>query len=264
MTSSADMRTKRDNVILAIIGGTGFEGVPEFAITRQEAVDTPYGKPSSMLYHVSLHGKPSVFISRHGAGSRIMPHQINYRANIFALHELGVTDVIAMGAVGGITPRFTTGSLALPNQIIDYTWGRKHTFVDDQVDFDILDGESGHAEFSYPYDRHLRESILSCAETIGMPVIDHGVYGVTQGPRLETAAEIDRMDRDGVDMVGMTAMPEAALARELGMSYATLAMVVNPAAGRSDEPISMEDIRRVLEKTTNKACELLLAFHSIG
>ncbi|MYB33755.1 MAG: S-methyl-5'-thioinosine phosphorylase [Gammaproteobacteria bacterium] len=255
---------KRENTILGIIGGTGFEGVPEFEITRQQVVNTPYGEPSSALYRVSLHGNPSIFLSRHGTGSRIMPHQINYRANIFALRDLGVTDVIAMGAVGGITPQFTTGSLALPDQVIDYTWGREHTFFDNAVDLDIRTRESGHTEFAYPYDHHLRESILNCAKITGIPVIDHGVYGVTQGPRLETAAEIDRMDRDGVDVVGMTAMPEAALARELGMSYATLAMVVNPAAGRSDEPISMESIHQVLENTTDKAHQLLLSLSSVG
>ncbi len=250
--------------MLGIIGGTGFESVPEFEVTQQQVVDTPYGKPSSALYHVSLHGNPSVFLSRHGTGPRIMPHRINYRANIFALHDRGVTDVIAMGAVGGITPQFTVGSVALPDQVIDYTWGREHTFFDDTAGPDIPTGELGHAEFAYPYDHHLREKILDCAKTAGMTIIDHGVYGVTQGPRFETVAEIDRMDRDGVDMVGMTAMPEAALARELGMSYATFAMVVNPAAGRSNESISMESIRQVLESTTNKVYQLLLALHSIS
>ncbi len=250
--------------MLGIIGGTGFESVPKFEITRQQSVDTPYGRPSSALYHATVNGNPAIVLSRHGTGSRIMPHQINYRANIYALHDLGITDVIAIAAVGGITSRFVTGSLSLPGQIIDYTWGREHTFFDHTVDFHIPTKESGHVEFANPYDLHLRENILKCAKITGQPIIDHGVYGVTQGPRFETIAEIDRMERDGVDVVGMTAMPEAALARELGMSYATLAMVVNPAAGRSDEPISIAGIRQVLENTTNKVYQMLLAFHSIG
>ncbi|MCY4051616.1 MAG: S-methyl-5'-thioinosine phosphorylase [Gammaproteobacteria bacterium] len=249
--------------MLGIIGGTGFESVPKFEITRKQAVDTPYGKPSSALYYATLNGNPSIVLSRHGTGPRIMPHQINYRANIYALHDQGVTDVIAIAAVGGITRRFISGSLSLPDQIIDYTWGREHTFFDNTVNFNIPTKDLGHVEFAYPYDLHLRESILKCAKNAGQPIIDHGVYGVTQGPRFETAAEIDRMDRDGADMVGMTAMPEAALARELGMSYATLAMVVNPAAGRSNEAISMAGIRQILEKTTNKVYQMLLAFHSI-
>jgi len=246
--------------MLAIIGGTGFEGIPEFEVTRQQVAATPYGEPSSALYHVTINGSPSIFLSRHGTESRIMPHRINYRANIFALHALGVTDVIAMAAVGGISPRFTTGSLAVPDQIIDYTWGRKHTYFDNSIDMVAPSGDAGHVEFAHPYDSNLRERILDCAERAQIPVIDCGVYGTTQGPRFETAAEIERMDRDGVDVVGMTAMPEAALARELGLAYATLAMVVNPAAGRNDKPISMEDIRQVLKNTTCKAYQLILAF----
>ena len=244
----------------AIIGGTGFEKLPEFEVVSQQAIDTPYGQPSSDLYHVSIRSTPFIFLSRHGTGPRIMPHQINYRANIHALSSLGVTKVIAMGAVGGIGSLYTTGSLALPDQIIDYTWGREHTYYDNGGAVDLPQDESGHTEFAHPYDSSLRQSILSCAENAGQALIDRGVYGVTQGPRLESAAEIDRLERDGVDMVGMTAMPEAALAREMGMAYATLAMVVNPAAGRSDEPISMESIAKILSHTTRKALQLLSGF----
>ncbi|MXZ80151.1 MAG: S-methyl-5'-thioinosine phosphorylase [Gammaproteobacteria bacterium] len=248
--------------MLGIIGGTGLEELPDFELTRRESVDTPFGEPSSVLLHVSIRGTPAVFLSRHGIGTRILPHRINYRANVYALRFAGVTEVIALGAVGGIDPEFSTGALAVPDQIIDYTWGREHTCFDGATILDLEMDHLGHANFTSPYDSALRNRILASARDAEIPLIDHGVYGVTQGPRLETAAEIDRMERDGVDIVGMTAMPEAALARELEIDYATVAMVVNPAAGRSDTPISMKSISRVLEGTTWKAMRLLSAYCS--
>lgn len=248
--------------MLGIIGGTGLEELPDFELIRREHVDTPFGELSSTLLHVSIRGMPAVFLSRHGVGTRILPHRINYRANVYALRFAGVTEVIALGAVGGIGPKFSTGALVVPDQIIDYTWGREHTCFDGTTISDLGMDHLGHINFTSPYDSALRKRILENGRGAGIPLIDHGVYGVTQGPRLETAAEIDRMERDGVDIVGMTAMPEAALARELEIDYATVAMVVNPAAGRSDKPISMKSISRALEGTTSKAMLLLIAYCS--
>lgn len=245
--------------MLGIIGGTGFQELVGVAAMGRQVIDTPYGKPSSELVQATISGKPSVFLSRHGTGPCTMPHQINYRANIYALYALGVTEVVALAAVGGIGSQYPTGVLAIPDQIIDYTWGREHTYADKTITLDKQLAGLGHIDFTQPYDKTLREKILACADVVGISLVNHGIYGVTQGPRLETAAEIDRMERDGVDMVGMTAMPEAALAKELGLAYATVAMVVNAAAGRSEEPITIERIMKVLESTTHEALRLLIA-----
>ncbi len=184
-----------------------------------------------------------MFLARHGYGHTLAPHEVNYRANIWALHDAGVKDVVALNSVGGIRPDLSPGVIAVPEQIIDYTWGRKCTF------FEGVGEPVMHVDFTQPYTEALRQRITQAAAAAAEPVMAGGVYACTQGPRLETAAEIDRLERDGAAMVGMTGMPEAALARELQLQYASIAVVANHAAGRGDsrEVIRLEDIRRVLE-----------------
>lgn len=211
--------------MLAIIGGSSLYALAAMQVTRRVDVDTPYGAPSGALVHGLLGQREVVFLARHGEGHRLPPHQVNYRANVWALREQGATAVIAIATVGGIGAAFAPGTLVLPDQIIDYTWGRPSTY------FDGADGAVRHIDFTQPYDARLRARLLRAAHALREPVHDGGTYATTQGPRLETAAEIRRLARDGADMVGMTGMPEAALARELALPYAALALIVNAAAG---------------------------------
>jgi len=223
-------------VDLAIIGGTGLTSLSNLEIIRREVVHTPYGEPSGPLTFGRLCGKEVVFLARHGYGHTIPPHMINYRANVRALHETGVERVIAVAAVGGISADLEPGHLVVPNQIIDYTYGRYNTFFEEGLD------KVTHVDFTDPYSEVLRSKIIEACCASGIEICSQGVYGATQGPRLETAAEIDRMERDGCTLVGMTGMPEAVLARELDLSYATCAVIANKAAGRGAGPISMEEI----------------------
>lgn len=227
--------------MLALISGTGAGDWPGFAMHDERCPATPYGDPSAPLQAGRLHGREVVLLARHGRPHRIPPHQINYRANIDALHQCGVRAIVAINAVGGIHHDMGAGRLVVPHDIIDYTWGRAHTFSD---------GESGrplvHVEFGEPFDGALRRRLVNAAALVGVDARAFGVYGATQGPRLETAAEIRRLERDGCDLVGMTAMPEAALAREAGIPYAMLCVVANPAAGKCAAPITADAINRVL------------------
>lgn len=225
---------------IAIIGGTGIDTIEGLQALNTHSVETPYGLTSRPVEEGELHGCSVFFLQRHGAPRAIPPHKINYRANMWALKSLGVNDVVAINAVGGINPNMPTGSLVIPDQIIDYTWGREHS---------IDDGSSGgllHIDFTQPYDGTLRRALLDSAQACNIDCCAPAVHGVTQGPRLESAAEITRLERDGCDVVGMTGMPEASLARELGLAYASVCMVVNPAAGKSDQPISLEMMRETL------------------
>ncbi|GAB4178361.1 MAG: S-methyl-5'-thioinosine phosphorylase [Wenzhouxiangellaceae bacterium] len=223
---------------LAIIGGTGVANHwPELS---QAALTTPFGAPSDRPREVRIGDATVWFLARHGTPHRIPPHRINYRANIHALRLLGVDAVLALNAVGGIRADLAPGSLLAPDQLIDYTWGRAHTFSDG--------GSSAlkHVDFTRPFGGVLRERLLDAARSAEEPVIDGGCVAVTQGPRLETAAEVMKLARDGADVVGMTTMPEAALAREAGLDYASLCMVANPGAGLADGEITEEDIHAVL------------------
>lgn len=226
----------------AIIGGSGLTQLAGLQDTRRQVVRTPYGDPSGPLTHGRLEGVELVFLARHGYGHTVAPHEINYRANIWALHQAGVDGVLAVATVGGIRPEFGPGALVIPDQLIDYTWGRRSTF------FEGPDQPVTHVDFTVPYDLAVRERLAAAARAAAEDVTPDGVYGCTQGPRLETAAEIRRMARDGCDLVGMTGMPEAALARELGLPYAVLAVVANHAAGMGDsaQAISLEAISETL------------------
>ena len=226
--------------LLAIIGGTGLTSLETLNISRREMVSTPYGEPSGPLTHGELGGKAVIFLARHGYGHTIPPHKVNYRANLWALQHIGVEQVIAVAAVGGIRADMEPGCLAFPDQIIDYTWSRSHTFFEDDLT------HVTHIDFTYPYCEELRQKLIQAARHAGLDAREGGTYGAMQGPRLETAAEILRLERDGCDMVGMTGMPEAALARELGLRYAACAVVANWAAGKSGGEITMEAIQRQL------------------
>lgn len=242
--------------MLAIIGGSGFARLAGLGNARREVVRTPYGDPSCALTHGELDGHPIVFLARHGYGHTIAPHEINYRANVDALKRIGVEQVVAVATVGGIRADFGPGTLVVPDQIIDYTHGRKGTF------FEGADQPVTHVDFTEPYDATLRQRLVIAAGRLGETIAVGGTYGCTQGPRLETSAEIRRMQRDGCDLVGMTTMPEAALARELELPYATLAVVVNHAAGLGDSrhEISIDTINEVMEAAMGRVRELLAQF----
>jgi 5'-methylthioinosine phosphorylase len=236
----------------AVIGGSGFYELEELADARRYDVETAFGAPTTALLEGTLGGKRCVFLPRHGPGHKIPPHKINYRANIRALYEAGVEHIFSVNAVGGIHPEAVPGSLVVPDQLIDYTYGREHTFAD------TLTEHINHIDFTWPFSEPLRQQLIRALDTCGSPRLDKGVYGCSQGPRLETAAEIRRMQADGCDLVGMTAMPEAALARELGMGYASLCIVVNRAAGLEDAPISMQEIQAVLDQSVARVRDVLL------
>ena len=223
-------------IAFAVIGGTGLTEIDGLEVIHREVVHTPYGEPSGPITHGMIAGKRVVFLARHGYASNIPPHRVNYRANLWALKSLGVEKVVAVAAVGGITPLMEPTRLVIPDQIVDYTYGRAHTFFEDGLE------HVTHIDFSWPYCAEVRDALLNAAQCAGVSVVAQGTYAATQGPRLETAGEIRRLERDGCDLVGMTAMPEAALARELGLCYATCAVVANWAAGKCDEEISMAEI----------------------
>lgn len=227
---------------VGIIGGTGLTTLSGLEITGEKQVGTPWGSPSAPLVEGRLGDQPVIFLSRHGNPHRIPPHQVNYRANLKALYDAGVRTVVGVNAVGGIHPDMGPAHVVIPDQIIDYTWGRASTFFEGDLE------SVTHIDFTWPYDESARQILIDAAGAEGVPFSGFGVYGATQGPRLETSAEIIRMERDGCDLVGMTGMPEAALAAELGMRYVCLGLVVNWAAGKSDHIITMEEIEAAIEQ----------------
>lgn len=225
---------------IGIVGGSGLNSFAGLRIREQYEVMTDWGKPSSPLCCGTLGNTEVVFLARHGVNHQLPPHRVNYRANIAALRAEGVTAIYAVNVVGGINGEMGPGDLVIPDQIIDYTFGRGHTYSDG------TDQPVQHIDFTFPYDDSLRDRLLQAAIACGASVHAEAVYGATQGPRLETAAEIARMVNDGCDIVGMTGMPEAALARELQIPYACLALVVNMAAGLSEERISFGQMETVM------------------
>ena len=236
---------------VAIIGGSGLTSLKGLNVAKSETVRTPYGEPSGPMLYGQLRGKEVVFLPRHGPNHTIPPHRVNYRANIWALKQAGVGRIIAVAAVGGIADDLNARDLLFPDQIIDYTYGRAHTFFDGGED------KVTHVDFTFPYCPDLRRHLIEAARLAGIAVRDKGTYGATQGPRFETAAEIRRMERDGADVVGMTGMPETALARELDIRYAAIAVVVNRAAGKDANIISLAEIEAHLEAGMTKVRTLL-------
>jgi 5'-methylthioadenosine phosphorylase len=239
--------------VLAILGGSGLAQLANLEVTGRKTARTPYGEPSGDLTIGRMGGNEVLFLPRHGYGHSIAPHQVNYRANIWALKEHGADAVVSIATVGGIRSDFGPGKLVVPDQIIDYTWGRPATF------FEGAGAPVTHVDFTEPYSAGLRARILAAARACGETVAAGGVYAATQGPRLETAAEINRLERDGADLVGMTGMPEAALAREAALEYAALAVVANHAAGRGEsaQAVSLERIAAVLEQAMSRVRRIL-------
>ena len=237
---------------LAIIGGTGLTRMQGLTVIRREMVKTPYGAPSCPIVFGELGGREVAFLPRHGSTHRIPSHRVNYCANIWALNSVGVKQIIAVGAVGGIHKDCTVGTIVIPHQIIDYTNGRENTF------FNGGDEPVEHIDFSFPYNEELRAALVEGARAASeISVVDGGVYGVTQGPRLETAAEITRMANDGCTIVGMTGMPEAALAAELGIAYACCGVVINPAAGTDNKPVDLKALPIATKAAMINACKVL-------
>ena len=239
--------------MLAIIGGSGLTRLSTLAVAHREVVRTPYGEPSSALIFGQIADRDVVFLARHGHGHTIPPHRVNYRANLWALKARGVDAILAVASVGAIARTHAPGDLVLPHQIVDYSSGREATF------FDGGDRTVVHVDFTHPYTPSLRARCLAAARSADIPLHDGGVYAAVSGPRLETAAEIDRLERDGATIVGMTGMPEAVLARELNLGYVTIAVVVNPAAGRGEsaQAIALERIAAVLETAMDQVRKLI-------
>lgn len=244
--------------ILGIIGGTGLDRLETLYERREESVVTPYGPPSAPLVHARLGGRPVIFLARHGHAHHVAPHEVNYRANLWALHDAGVDAVVAIAAVGAIAERPAPGGLVVPDQLVDYTWGRAMTF------FEGPRAAVEHVDFTWPYTQALRERLLEAAARAGVEALDGGCYGATQGPRLETAAEIRRLARDGCTLVGMTGMPEAVLARELGLDYACCAVVANRAAGTDGTAVAMDEIPRHLATGMARVRTLLATLMDMG
>ena len=229
--------------MLAIIGGTGLTELTNLEITHRQVIRTPFGEPSGAFTFGKIQDQAVIFLARHGYAHTIPPHEVNYRANLWALRSQDVTHVVSVASVGGIAPELTPGRIVIPDQVIDYTHGRKHTY------FEGRDRPVVHMDFTEPYCEGMRQNCMRAAREAKEQCVEEGVYAAVQGPRLETAAEINRLERDGAAMVGMTGMPEAALAKELGLCYAALAVVVNPAAGRgtSLHAIHYEEVAQTLK-----------------
>jgi 5'-methylthioadenosine phosphorylase len=238
--------------MLAIIGGSGLSKLGNMEVTRRKVARTPYGEPSGALTFGRIGGADVVFLARHGYGHTIAPHEVNYRANLWALKDAGALEVISVASVGAIADH-PPGTLVVPDQVIDYTWGRASTYFQGQG------APVNHIDFTEPYSRTLRARILEASKDCGERVVDGGVYAATQGPRLETAAEIERLARDGATVVGMTGMPEAALAREISLEYATIAVVANWAAGRGDSKraVPLDKIGAILEEAMGRVRRLI-------
>ena len=237
---------------LGLIGGTGLDYFGESLGTHD--IHGLFGRPSASLAEYQIGQTRVFFLPRHGEQHEFPPHAVNYRANIDAFRQLEVEGIIAVNAVGGISATHQPGSLSVPDQLIDYTWGRDHTFSL------VAGDELEHVEFAWPFEGRMRRGLLKAAAATGNEVSDGGCVAVTQGPRLETAAEIRKFKRDGCDLVGMTTMPEAVLARETGLDYASLCIIANWAAGLEEEPVSMAAIEATLNGAMIKVRNILGQF----
>jgi 5'-methylthioinosine phosphorylase len=242
--------------LVAIVGGSGLSQLGSMEVTQRRVARTPYGEPSGALTFGRIRGREVVFLARHGYGHTIAPHEVNYRANIWALKDAGADCLISVASVGCIREDVAPGMLMLPDQVIDYTWGRSSTY------FEGAGVPVNHIDFTEPYSRQLRRRILAAATGSDETILDGGVYAATQGPRLETAAEITRLERDGAHIVGMTGMPEAGLAREVSLDYATIAVVANYAAGRGDSrrAVPLDKIGEVLDEAMGRVRRIIEKF----
>jgi 5'-methylthioinosine phosphorylase len=242
--------------LLAIVGGSGLSKLGIMEVSQRKVARTPYGEPSGPLTFGRIRDRDVIFLARHGYGHTIAPHEVNYRANLWALKDAGADTVISVASVGGIRSDCNPGQLLLPHQVIDYTWGRPSTY------FEGAGVPVNHIDFTEPYSPVLRKALLKAAAAAGEKISDGGVYAATQGPRLETAAEINRLERDGADLVGMTGMPEAVLAREISLEYATIAVVANYAAGRGDsqKAVPLDKIGEILDEAMGRVRRIIDRF----
>jgi len=242
--------------MLALIGGSGLSSLDGFEPIKQNKINTIFGETSACLNIGKFAKKEIVFLPRHGNPHVVPPHKINYRANIWALKDLGVQKIIAVTAVGGITALLSPGTIVIPHQIIDYTYGRENTFFDGTIK------SLEHIDFTQPYNSDLRTRLIEVARKEKIKIIDEGVYAATQGPRLETSAEILRLENDGADIVGMTGMPEASLAKEAGLAYAKISIVANWAAGKNDseQKITVNDINSVVQGSIAKIKKIISSY----
>jgi 5'-methylthioinosine phosphorylase len=247
------MSSASNNRPVGIIGGTGLTTLDGLTITGERSVETPWGQPSSTLVEGRLGDQPVIFLARHGNPHCIPPHRVNYRANIQALYDAGVRTLVGVNAVGGIHGEMGPARIVIPDQLIDYTWGRASSFFEDDLD------HTTHIDFTFPYSADARRVLMDAAGGASLSVSGFGVYAATQGPRLETAAEVRRLERDGCDLVGMTGMPEAGLAAELAMNYVCLALVVNWAAGKTEQVITMADIEAAIDEGMSGVRQILEA-----
>ena len=241
---------------VAIIGGSGLSQLGNMEVTQRRVMRTPYGEPSGPLTFGRIKERDVMFLARHGYGHTIAPHEVNYRANMWALKDAGADCVVSVASVGGIRPDITPGMLVLPDQAIDYTWGRSSTY------FEGAGVPVNHIDFTEPYSAQVRRKLLAAAKACNEKILDGGTYAATQGPRLETAAEITRLERDGAHIVGMTGMPEAALAREISLDYAAIAVVANYAAGRADSKraVPLDKIGEVLDEAMGRVRKIIETF----
>lgn len=236
---------------VAIIGGSGFDALESLRDQSTIEVSTQFGEPSASIVQGHFAATEILFLPRHGREHEIPPHLVNYRANLWALQSLGAEVIISLAAVGGINHDCRPGKLVIPDQILDYTYGREHTYCDDHA------GSVEHIEFTHPYCREARAILVKSAQDAGLDVIERATYAAVQGPRFESAAEIRKLERDGADIIGMTGMPEASLARELGLCYAAIAIVVNRAAGKGNAEISKTEIDTAFAEGTESIYRLL-------
>ena len=226
--------------MFGIIGGNSLPKLSRLEKVTQKIIRTPYGLPSTPVLFGRLGANEVAFIARHGYGHMILPHRVNYRANLWALSQVGVRQVVSVVSVGGFSHPYSPHQIVLPDQLIDYTRGRSDSLSDTTFAAQVF------LDFTEPYSASMRQALESSAKKSQIDIINQGTYAVTQGPRLDTAAEVARYESDGANFVGMTGMPEAIIAKELSLEYAALCIVSNWAAGRGDStekvtPIFLQD-----------------------
>ncbi len=237
---------------IGIIAGSGIQELGCDSIVATREIKTPYGDPSDYYRICNISGTDVVFLPRHGIPHHIPPHKINYRANLWGFKELGIRELISINAVGGISPYLRPGDIVLPDQIIDMTWGRESTFFDRE--------EVVHIDFTEPFCSSLRELLHCSAEKAGIPLKRSGTYVCTNGPRLESGAEIRFFANIGADIVGMTVMPEASLARELEICFASLSVITNYAAGISKNRLTTGEVVETMKASLERIKILIKEF----
>ena len=240
---------------IGIIAGTGFYDLPALAGATPEAVETKYGR--ALVTSGLWHRHEFSFLTRHGVDHSVPPSAVNYRANITALKDLNVDRVIAINVVGGIDPTLAPGDLTLIDDFIDFTSGRQATFFDGMQHDDGQYRGVQHVDVTDAYDLEIRHALLVSAEKAKVPLREKGIYAGFNGPRFETPTEIRLAALAGATVAGMTGCPEVSLAREAGLRYASIALVVNPAAGVSDQPITMADIKESLARASSKVITII-------